>query len=104
MRITFTPSAWDDYVWFQENDRKLVKRINLHNKRLCSDALRRNWKARTTQGRVIRPLVPPRYSGTSPGLPSHLNRFDYYRMPVSLRSVRCGYRLLPSRRLKDYGS
>ena len=29
MRIVFTPSAWDDYVWFQENDRKLVKRINL---------------------------------------------------------------------------
>ena len=29
MRITFTPSAWDDYIWFQENDRKLVKRINL---------------------------------------------------------------------------
>jgi toxin YoeB len=29
MRITFTPSAWDDYLWFQENDRKLVKRINL---------------------------------------------------------------------------
>jgi len=29
MRITFTPSAWDDYLWFLENDRKLVKRINL---------------------------------------------------------------------------
>ena len=29
MRIAFTPSAWDDYVWFQENDRRLVKRINL---------------------------------------------------------------------------
>jgi toxin YoeB len=29
MRITFTPAAWDDYIWFQENDRKLVKRINL---------------------------------------------------------------------------
>ena len=29
MKITFTPSAWDDYTWFQENDRKLLKRINL---------------------------------------------------------------------------
>ena len=29
MRITFTPSAWEDYLWIQENDRKLLKRINL---------------------------------------------------------------------------
>jgi toxin YoeB len=29
MRITFTPSAWEDYLWLQENDRKLIKRINL---------------------------------------------------------------------------
>jgi toxin YoeB len=29
MRIAFTESGWDDYVWFQEFDRKLLKRINL---------------------------------------------------------------------------
>lgn len=29
MRISFTPSAWDDYLWFQENERKLIRRINL---------------------------------------------------------------------------
>jgi toxin YoeB len=28
MNIEFTPSAWEDYLWFQENDRKLLKRIN----------------------------------------------------------------------------
>ncbi len=28
MKLTFTPSAWGDYVWFQEHDRKLLKRIN----------------------------------------------------------------------------
>jgi len=28
MKLTFTESAWKDYVWFQENDRKLVARIN----------------------------------------------------------------------------
>ena len=27
MKLTFTPSAWDDYLWFQEQDRKLLKRI-----------------------------------------------------------------------------
>ena len=28
MNLTFTPSAWDDYQWFAEHDRKLLKRIN----------------------------------------------------------------------------
>ena len=28
MRIVFTHSAWSDYLWFQEQDRKLIKRIN----------------------------------------------------------------------------
>lgn len=29
MKITFTESGWDDYLWIQEHDRKLVKRIHL---------------------------------------------------------------------------
>jgi len=29
MKIAFTDSGWNDYLWFQENDRKLLKRINL---------------------------------------------------------------------------
>ncbi len=28
MRLVFTESAWQDYLWFQERDRKLLKRIN----------------------------------------------------------------------------
>ena len=36
MRIVFTPSAWNDYIWFQDNDRKLLRRINL----LIQDATR----------------------------------------------------------------
>lgn len=28
MNIEFTPSAWDDYLWFQRHDRNLLKRIN----------------------------------------------------------------------------
>ena len=28
MNLTFTPSAWDDYQWFQLQDRRLLKRIN----------------------------------------------------------------------------
>ncbi len=36
MNLTFTPSGWDDYLWFQQHDRKLLKRINL----LIRDILR----------------------------------------------------------------
>ncbi len=28
MRLVFTEPAWQDYLWFQEKDRKLLKRIN----------------------------------------------------------------------------
>ena len=28
MRLVFTESAWNDYLWFQERDRRLLKRIN----------------------------------------------------------------------------
>lgn len=36
MKLGFTPSAWDDYLWFQEHDKKLLKRINS----LIKDTLR----------------------------------------------------------------
>ena len=36
MMLCFTPSAWEDYQWFQQHDRKLLKRIN----RLIEDTLR----------------------------------------------------------------
>ncbi len=36
MRLVFTPAGWEDYLWFQEHERKLLKRINL----LIKDALR----------------------------------------------------------------
>jgi toxin YoeB len=36
MKLCFTPTAWDDYLWFQDHDRKLLKRINL----LIQDVLR----------------------------------------------------------------
>ncbi len=26
MKLCFTPTAWDDYLWFQERDRKLLSR------------------------------------------------------------------------------
>jgi toxin YoeB len=36
VNLTFTPSAWDDYQWFVQHERKLVKRIN----QLLQDILR----------------------------------------------------------------
>ena len=36
MKLCFTASAWEDYVWFQQHDRKLLKRVN----QLIQDVLR----------------------------------------------------------------
>jgi Txe/YoeB family toxin of toxin-antitoxin system len=36
MQLLFTESAWEDYLWFQERDRRLLKRINL----LIKDTMR----------------------------------------------------------------
>jgi toxin YoeB len=29
MKIEFTPEGWNDYLWFQQNDKAELKRINL---------------------------------------------------------------------------
>lgn len=36
MKIAFTDSAWQDYLWFQDQDRKLLKRVNM----LLKDTIR----------------------------------------------------------------
>jgi toxin YoeB len=28
VKLVFTDTAWEDYLWFQENDRNLLRRIN----------------------------------------------------------------------------
>jgi len=28
MKLTFTERAWEDYLWFQANERKLLKKIH----------------------------------------------------------------------------
>lgn len=36
MRLVWTLAAWDDYLWWQEHDRKVLKRVNL----LIKDVMR----------------------------------------------------------------
>ena len=37
MKILFTPEGWDDYLWFQQNDKAGLKRINLLIKAIQRD-------------------------------------------------------------------
>ena len=37
MKITFTEAAWSDYVRLQENNKKLLKRVNLLIKDIIRD-------------------------------------------------------------------
>ena len=36
--ISFSQRAWQDYLWFQENDKTLLKRINLLIKDISRDS------------------------------------------------------------------
>ena len=36
MKVVFSNRGWDDYLWWQQQDRKMLKRIN----RLIEDAMR----------------------------------------------------------------
>ena len=57
MNLTFTPSAWDDYQWFLEHDRKLLKRID----QLIQDALQPDTSFISTTGtyQAARPVIKP---------------------------------------------
>ncbi|WP_443701052.1 Txe/YoeB family addiction module toxin [Pseudomonas sp.] len=37
MKILFTPEGWDDYLWFEQNDKAGLKRINLLIKAIQKD-------------------------------------------------------------------
>ncbi|MCQ3001784.1 Txe/YoeB family addiction module toxin [Pseudomonas syringae] len=37
MNVLFTPEAWDDYLWFQQNDKTSLKRVNLLIKAIQRD-------------------------------------------------------------------
>jgi toxin YoeB len=40
VKILFTPEAWDDYFWWQQNDRATLKRLN----RLIEDICRNGYE------------------------------------------------------------
>jgi hypothetical protein len=87
MRLVFTESAWEDYLWFQEKDRNLLKRINKADSRHASHALRGNWKARASKGRFGWVLVAPDQLGASSGLRSDRNRHRDHCLSLSLRVI-----------------
>jgi toxin YoeB len=63
MNLTFTPSAWNDYQWFVQHDRKLLKRIN----QLIQDILRTPFEGigKPEALKAIFPDIGPDASTTS---------------------------------------
>jgi toxin YoeB len=37
MNISFTSEAWEEYLYFQKNDKKIIKRINALIKEIIRD-------------------------------------------------------------------
>ena len=59
MLLTWTPQAWEDYLYWQHTDKRTVKRIN----ELLRDAMRNPFEG-------MGMLVAPHQSGRSPRLQS----------------------------------
>lgn len=57
MKLVFTETAWSDYLWFQEKDRRLLKRINSVIKDTLRSPFEGIGKPEGAQGRSIRVLV-----------------------------------------------
>lgn len=38
MKLTFSDQAWEDYLYWQKTDKRVVKRINLLIKEICRSA------------------------------------------------------------------
>lgn len=57
MKIVFTPLAWQDYLWFQAQDRRLLTRIN----ELIKDAIRSPFEGigKPEPLRAICPVIGP---------------------------------------------
>jgi len=49
-RLIFLPEAWDDYVYWQEQDRKTLRKINSILKDICRDALEGTGKPEPLKG------------------------------------------------------
>ena len=57
MKLVFSSQAWDDYLYWQRTDRKVLKRINDIIREIIRTPFWRNWSARGLAPRPGRLLV-----------------------------------------------
>jgi toxin YoeB len=57
MKVVFTESAWQDYLWFQEHNWPLLKRINDLIKDAQRSPFRGLGKPEPLKGELVRVLV-----------------------------------------------
>lgn len=83
MKFIFSAHAWDDPLYWQVQDRKLLDRINALIKQ-CAHTVHRNRKAGAVTRAVIRVVVATHHAGPSPRLPSGGRRPPYRTAPLPL--------------------
>lgn len=82
MKLGFTPSAWDDYLWFQEHDKKLLKRINS----LIKDILRSPFEG------IGKPEpLKANLTGTWSRRINDEHRLVYIATPIEVMIIACRY-------------
>jgi hypothetical protein len=77
MRYVWDSDAWADYLYWQTQDRRVVKRIN----ELIKDI------ARGPQARAARVLVPANHRRAPPRLQGGWRRDPHRRLPLPLRHL-----------------
>jgi toxin YoeB len=82
LQITFTDEGWDDYVYWQEHDKKLLKRINLLIKDASRDPLHGIGKPELLRGEL---------SGFYSRRIDDKHRLIYLATPDQLRISACRY-------------
>lgn len=87
MKLIWDELARDDYVWWQMEDRKVLKRINALIKDISRNGNEGIGKPETLKHGVPGLLVTPRHRRTPLGLQNRGRRDPDRRMPLSLRQV-----------------
>ena len=83
MLLTWTPQAWEDYLYWQHTDKRTVNESMNCCVMPCETPLK-GWEAGTAPVRSCRMLVAPYQSGRSPRLQSGRTKRSPDRTPMSL--------------------
>lgn len=86
MVLVWDDAAWKDYLWWQTEDRRTLKRTNQLIRDIARNGNERIGKPKA-QTRPCRLLVTPHHRRTPPGLQNRRQRDPHRQLPIPLRDI-----------------